>query len=343
MTATDVAAQAPAGRHQQPGLAPGLLMAAAGLGGALLGHRIVPQIGVLTWAVALGVAAANLNLLPQRGRAVLTRLTKRLLRAGVILLGFSVSIDAIAALGVPVIAAVAGMLLATLVGTTWLGTRMRLGGPRSLLIGTGVAICGAAAIAAMEDAAEADEEDVTTAIAMITLFGTIALTAFPLLRSPFGLDDVQYGVWTGASVHEVGQVVAAASPAGAAVVTVAVVVKLTRVLLLAPVVAGVSALRRIRSSRTGGETARPPLIPLFVLGFLACAGLRSTGVVPQAALGWIGTLQTIALGVALFGMGTSVHLASLVRRSKGSVLLAAAATLFITVGALGATLLVVHR
>ncbi|GAA0464036.1 membrane protein [Actinoplanes capillaceus] len=343
MTATDVAAPAPAGRHQRPGLAPGLLVAAAGLGGALLGHRIVPQIGVLTWAVALGVAAANLNLLPRRGRAVLGRLTKRLLRAGVILLGFSVSIDAIAALGAPVIAAVAGTLLATLVGTTWLGTRMRLGGPRSLLIGTGVAICGAAAIAAMEDAAEADEEDVTTAIAMITLFGTIALTVLPLLRSPLGLGDVQYGVWTGAAVHEVGQVVAAASPAGAAVVTVAVVVKLTRVLLLAPVVAGVSALRRIRSPRTGGETARPPLIPLFVLGFLACAGLRSAGVVPQPALGWIGTLQTISLGVALFGMGAGVHLASLVRRSKAAALLTAAATLFITAGALGATLLVLPR
>lgn len=194
----------------------------------------------------------------------------------------------------------------------------------------------------MEDAAGADDEDVTAAIAMITLFGTVALVGFPLLRGPLGLGDVQYGVWTGAGVHEVGQVVAAASPAGAAVVTVAVVVKLTRVLLLAPVVAGVSVLRRLRTPAEGGAAARPPLVPLFVLGFLACAALRSTGVVPQAALGGIGTLQVTALGAALFGMGASVHLASLVRRSPGAIALAAVSTVFVTGVALGATVLFVH-
>jgi uncharacterized membrane protein YadS len=103
----------------------------------------------------------------------------------------------------------------------------------------------------------------------------------------------------------------------------------------------VSALRRLRAPVADGGTARPPLIPLFVLGFLACAGLRSAGVVPQAALGWIGTLQVTALGAALFGMGSCVHLASLARRSRASIVLAAASTLFVTALALGATLLVV--
>jgi len=334
---------APAPPHRSPTISlPALVILAVGLCAAALGHRLVPQVGMLTWAVALGVAAANLNLLPARSQAAIGGLTKRLLRVGVMLLGFSVSIGAVMALGAPVIAVVAGTLLATVAFTTWLGTRLRLGGPRSLLIGAGVAICGASAIAAMEDAAGADDEDVTAAIAMITLFGSIALVAFPLLRGPLGLGDVQYGVWTGAGVHEVGQVVAAASPAGAAVVTVAVIVKLTRVLLLAPVVAGVSAIRRFRAPAADGDTARPPLIPLFVLGFLACAGLRSAGVVPQAALGWIGTLQVTALGAALFGMGSCVHLASLVRRSRSSIVVAAVSTLFVTAVALGATLLVVR-
>ena len=89
----------------------------------------------------------------------------------------------------------------------------------------------------MEETAGADEEDVTVSIAMVTLFGTIALVLLPLLQGPLGLTDLQFGVWAGASVHEVGQVVAAASPAGAAVVATAVVVKLTRVVMLAPVVA----------------------------------------------------------------------------------------------------------
>lgn len=90
-------------------------------------------------------------------------------------------------------------------------------------------------------------------------------------RHALGLTDVQLGAWAGASVHEVGQVVAAASPAGAAAVGVAIVVKLTRVLLLAPVVAGVSVLRRRRLRRdrdSAADAKLPPLVPLFVLGFL---------------------------------------------------------------------------
>jgi uncharacterized integral membrane protein (TIGR00698 family) len=316
----------------------GLAVLAVGLAGALLAHRVMPAVGVLTWAVVLGVVAANLNLLPRAGPAATGAVTKKLLRVGVMLLGFSVSLGSIAALGIPVIAIIVTALVATMTITVWLGRRMRLSGPRSLLIGTGVAICGASAIAAMEEPAGGDDEDVTAAIAMITLFGTVALVVLPLVRGPLGLSDPQFGVWSGASVHEVGQVVAAASPAGAAVVATAIVVKLTRVLLLAPVVATVSVARRIGSA----SATRPPLVPLFVLGFLACAALRSTGVVPAAALGWIGTVQVAALGAALFGMGASVHLASLLRRSGALVGVAALSTLVITGITLGGVLLFVR-
>ncbi|BCJ74606.1 membrane protein [Catellatospora sp. IY07-71] len=319
------------------------LTLAAGLGGAVLGHLLVPQIGVLTWAVALGVAAANLNLLPRTSRAALGTTTKKLLRTGVVLLGCSVSFGAVAALGAPVVALVAATLVGTLLSTVWLGRRLRLGAARSLLLGTGVAVCGASAIAAMEATADGDEEDVTAAVAMVTLFGTLALIAFPLLREPLGLSDLQFGVWTGAAVHEVGQVVAAAGPAGAAAVAIAVVVKLTRVLLLAPVVAAVSALRRLRSPGAATGTRRPSLVPLFVLGFLGCVALRSSGLLPPALLGWIGHLQVAALGAAMFGMGAAVHLPSLLRGSGRLVAAALVSTLFITGVALVGVLHLVPR
>jgi uncharacterized integral membrane protein (TIGR00698 family) len=322
-------------RRRRP-LVPALVVTALGLGVAALGHWLVPQVGVLTWAVAVGVVAANLNLLPASSKPALGYLTKKLLRAGVMLLGFSVTLGSIAALGAPVIAIVATVLVSTLLVTVWLGNRMRLGGPRSLLIGTGVAICGASAIAAMEETAGGDDEDATAAIAMVTLLGTVAMLALPLLHGPLGLSDLQFSVWSGASVHEVGQVVATASPAGAAVVATAVIVKLTRVLLLAPVVAAAGVIRRSTAPGVG----RPPLIPLFVLGFLACAGLRSTGVVPEFALGWIGTIQVMALGAALFGMGASVHIASLVKKSGALLAVATISTLFITGVALAAVLTV---
>ena len=265
------------------------------------------------------------------------------MRVGIVLLGFSVSFASITALGLPLIAVVAVSLVATLVVTTWLGRRMGLSAPRALLIGTGFSICGASAIAGMEETARADEEDVTVAIAMVTLFGTLALIALPLLAGPLGLTDTQFGMWVGASVHEVGQVVAAASPAGAAVVAIAVVVKLTRVVMLAPVVAAVSVLQRWRSPAPAEQGRRAPLVPLFVLGFLACVALRSTGLLPAVALDTIGTVQVWALGAALFGMGCSVKIASLFKGSGAVMVVSAVSTLFISAISLGGILLVTGR
>jgi uncharacterized integral membrane protein (TIGR00698 family) len=308
---------------------PGLLAAAVGLGGALLLHQLLPAIGVLTAAVALGIAATNLRLLPAAAQTGLHRVTKRLLRIGVVLLGFTVSFQAVAALGVTTIALVAATLVATLLVTTWLGNRLRLGPARSLLIGTGFAICGASAIAAMQDTAGADEEDIAVGVAMVTLFGTVAMLLLPVLAHAFDLSDVAFGIWAGASIQEVGQVVAAAGAGGAAVVGVAVIVKLTRVLLLAPVVAAVSLRRRLADPAGETGAARPPLVPLFVLGFLACVVVRSTGLLPQAVLDGISQVQVAALGAALFGMGACVRLATLFRGSGRVLVVATLSTLFI--------------
>lgn len=315
-----------------PSWLPGVCIAAGGIGIALIAHRLVGQVGALTWAVLFGALAANIGILPESSRPGLKLVTKKLLRVGVVLLGFSLSLVSIAALGAPVIALVVVTLFSTLILTTWLGMRMKLGRARSLLIATGFAICGASAIAAMEENAEADEDDVAVAIAMVTICGTVAMIVLPFLQGPLGLSDAQFGAWAGASVHEVGQVVAAASPAGAAAVSVAIVVKLTRVLLLAPVVAAVSVDRRRRARTVPGKldgVKLPPLVPLFVLGFLVCVVIRSTGVVPSGLLSLIGTAQTITLGAALFGMGTGVHLRSLVRSSGSAFALATVSTLVV--------------
>lgn len=324
-------------------LLPGLTVTAAGVIASIAGHGMVDQIGVLTWSVILGAAAANLGLLPCITKPGLRIATKKLLRVGVVLLGFSLSLVSISSLGVPVIALVVVTLLSTLLATSWLGLRMGLGRPRSLLIGTGFAICGASAIAAMEENAEADEDDVAVAIAMVTICGTIAMLAVPLLQTPLGLTDTQLGVWAGASVHEVGQVVAAAGPAGATAVAVAIVVKLTRVLLLAPVVAAVSVQRRRHSVAESGARVgkRPPIVPLFVLGFLACVVIRSTGMIPAPTLEVIGHVQTLALSAALFGLGTGVRVASLVRSGGPALVLGALSTIVVACVSLAGVLWIV--
>jgi uncharacterized membrane protein YadS len=148
----------------------------------------------------------------------------------------------------------------------------------------------------------------------------------PLLGTAAGLRDEQIGAWAGMSVHEVAQVVAAASPAGAAAVALAVVVKLTRVLMLAPIVAGVGLVQRRRGTATG---ERPPLVPLFVLGFLTMIALRSTGAVPAGVLTVAGTATTLLFTAALFALGTAVRLGDLLRTGRRGLLLGACSTVLV--------------
>ena len=114
---------------------------------------------------------------------------------------------------------------------------MGLPGDQPLLIATGYSICGASAIGAVSEATDSDERDAATSVALVTLCGTLAIAVLPLLQQPLGLSDAEFGRWVGASVHDVGQVVATAQTAGSDALGEAVLVKLMRVALLAPLVA----------------------------------------------------------------------------------------------------------
>jgi uncharacterized integral membrane protein (TIGR00698 family) len=212
------------------------------------------------------------------------------------------------------------IVVITFFGTQLLGRWMGVSPGTSLLVATGFSICGASAVAAMDGVTRNEEDEVVTAIVLVTLFGSLAIVVLPLLQHPLGLSDIEFGLWTGASVHDVAQTVATASVVGPSALAAAVVVKLTRVLLLAPMVAGVSLWRR------RGETAvygarRPPLVPLFVVGFLAMVGLRSTGLIPEQALACAQIIESIVLAAALFGLGAGVHLRSLARTGGRATLL----------------------
>jgi uncharacterized integral membrane protein (TIGR00698 family) len=195
----------------------------------------------------------------------------------------------------------------------------KLGLTRSLglLMATGYSICGASAIAAVEPFADATEEEVAYSIALVTLCGTLAIVVLPLVGSLLGLTDGQFGAWVGASVHDVGQVVAAASTRGRgsaanASLKLAVIVKLTRVALLAPLLAGVAVAARRRPHSDALEQAgRPPLLPLFIVLFLGAAALRSAGAVPVAWRPHIQDVETVLLGMGLFGLGSNVDLRKL--------------------------------
>nr|WP_246097765.1 putative sulfate exporter family transporter [Streptomyces botrytidirepellens] len=303
-----------------PAAAYGLGLAVCGVAAAWAVHRAVPAVPLLTAAVVLGIGAAHLpgtrGLVRGRGRAGLSLAGKRLMRLGIVLLGLKLSLDDVLGLGWATVAMVFCVVAATFGGTWWLGRRMGLRGDQPLLIATGYSICGASAIGAVSEVSDSDERDVATSVALVTLCGTLAIAVLPLLQQPLGLGDAQFGRWVGASVHDVGQVVAAAQTAGPAALKEAVLVKLMRVALLAPLVAALAVSVRTRAGArrtTTAGTRRPPLVPLFVAGFLCMVALRSTGLPSATALDAAATGQELLLAAALFGLGSAVHLPSLTR------------------------------
>ncbi|MFJ3234607.1 YeiH family protein [Streptomyces sp. NPDC086787] len=298
------------------GAGPGLALAAAGVGIAWLTHRAVPDVPMLTAAVVLGVAAAHTPWLRTRVRGVcrpgLGLAAKRLMRAGIVLLGLKLSMADVLGMGWATVVMVVAVVAATFLGTWWLGRRLGLPGGQPLLIATGYAICGASAIGAVSAVQDSEEDDVVTSVAVVTLCGTLAIAVLPLLQGPLGLADAEFGRWVGASVHDVGQVVATAQTAGGPALGEAVLVKLMRVALLAPLVAAMAITARRRGNTAPGAS-RPPLVPLFLVGFLAAVTLRTTGVLPDSLLGAAGVVQELLLATALFGLGSAVHLPSLTR------------------------------
>lgn len=306
------ATPAPARAAETTALVPGVAVVATGVAIAYGLHALLPSVSPLMFSLLLGALLTNIGLARPAFAAGFRFSGKRLLRMGLVLLGLQLAVPQVVALGGPVLLLVAGTVVVSFVGTNWLGRRLGLSRERSLLVATGFSICGASAVVALHGVTDSDEEDVMTAISLVTIFGSLSIVALPLLQGPLGLDEATFGMWTGASVHEVAQVVATASAVGSAALAPAVIVKLARVVLLAPLVAGVSIwARRANKGRQG--RSRPPIVPLFVVAFLAAMGLRSTGAVPDAALDVAAVLQSVLLSGGMFAMGASVRLAALVR------------------------------
>ena len=316
----------------------GVALALVGSGVGFLVHLVIPGIPWLTAALALGVivgcipaAREHLDDSLKPGLAIASR---RLLRIGIVLLGFKLALGDIAALGWVAIVAIA-LLVVLSFSLTWLIARaFRLPGDEPVLLAAGFSICGVSAVGAMAAARGSKQADTGTPIALVTLFGTAAIVILPALASVIGLDDVDYGRWVGASVHDVGQVVAAAQLAGPAALAAAVVIKLTRVLMLAPMVAvaSISARRKLDQG-----AARPPIVPLFIVGFIAAVLARTFLPIPDAALTIADTLQSVLLAAALFAIGASLRLERLVK--SGPRALAAAAVSWVVI--LGLALLLV--
>ncbi|MFE3445157.1 YeiH family protein [Nocardia sp. NPDC059180] len=320
--------------------APGLVLAAVVVAAIMLLTRQTSFLSPLLAAILVGAIAANVVDISERVRPGLQFCSKRLLRIGVALLGLQVTFSDIFGLGPAILLLVLVIVVAGIAGTMLLGRALGIGWTQRLLIACGFSICGAAAVAAADGVVDAEEEEVLTSIALVVVFGTLLIAIIPPASRAIGLDEATSGVWAGAAIHEVAQVVAVGGAIGGTALTIAVVVKLARVVLLAPVLAAISwHIRRRQTDASSVSERKPALVPLFVLAFLACAAVRSTGVIPSAALDAAREVQTVLLTAAMFALGTGVRLRSLARVGARPLVLAAGSTLWVTMLALAGALI----
>ncbi len=324
-----------------PRLLPGLAVAAGAALLAWLVHLALPAVPLLTAAVALGIVVGQVPALrPTLGGALAPGLrfaARSLLRAGIVLLGLKLSLVDIAGLGWVTIATTVAVVVLTFVGTLGLGRALGLPGHQPVLVASGFAICGASAIGAMGATVRARDDEQAVPVALVTLCGTLAIAVLPALWHPLGLSATGFGHWVGAGVHDVGQVVATAQIAGTAALAVAVVVKLTRVLMLAPMVAITAAVERRRAADVAGP--RPAIVPLFVVGFLVAVLVNTFVPLPEWVLTGADIVQTALLAMALFALGASIRVAALVRTGWRALVVGLTSWVLVAALAYGAVLL----
>jgi uncharacterized integral membrane protein (TIGR00698 family) len=266
--------------------------------------------------------------MPQDWNAGVNFAARRLLRIAVAFYGLNISIQQIAAVGLPGLAVSVAMVVGTLAIGTFVGQRL-LGLDRdtAMLTAAGSAICGAAAVLAFEPTLRAQPHKSAVAVATVVLFGTLSMFLYPVLYHAGWLDfDTQrLGIYIGGTIHEVAQVVGAASNVDPATTEVATIVKMTRVALLVPVllVLGVwlRAAGRSKShagSEGGHAGARLP-IPWFAVGFLALAIVNSLSILPGDVVVHLRQLDVFALTMAMTALGIETRF-SQIRKAGPRVL-----------------------
>jgi uncharacterized integral membrane protein (TIGR00698 family) len=312
---------------------PGLLMASVVAGSAYWLRELpgMTAFSPLILAILIGTAFHNLLGTPVIAKPGVAFSMRRLLRFGIILLGFQLTVSQIVEVGYHGFLIIAATLVATFFFTVWMGRPLGVERKLAQLIAAGTSICGASAVIATNTVTNGDDEDVAYAVACVTIFGSVAMFAYPLLPTLLHLDPHAFGLWSGASIHEIAQVVAAAFQDGKAAGEFGTIAKLSRVMLLAPVIIVLGWLAsRNTTLRNSASTAsaRPPM-PWFVLGFVTVVGLNSLVNVPAADKAAIAAVTTFLLSVALAAMGLETDIRKLTARGFRPALLGALAFLFI--------------
>src|SRR5262245_12634439 len=291
-------------------LLPGLVLCAAL---ATLGFWLADQpwlkntthVSALLLVILLGMAWKSLLPVPNAALPGIRMAQRPILRWAVAGLGFRLSLGELWKIGGPALIVVVISTFAALWFGWWIARRLGVSEKLGVLLGVGGSICGASAVVAADSVVQGEHRDAAVALGIITLLGTIGIVLYPLLAHALHMPEFVYGVWDGASLHEMAQVVAAGFGVSDEAARVATVVKLARICLLAPVVVYLGWSMRRHHEATGKAHVAP--VPWFLVLFVVFAALNSTGWVPAQALDVIrrADLWLLCVGMAGVGLQTS--------------------------------------
>ena len=260
-------------------------------------------------ALLSGVVFSNAGLVGSWAEPALKFAAGTLLKVGIALLGFRLAFSEISEIGSYVgIGIVICLVVIMFWGIQKIGGFLGSSSSLALLVASGFSICGLSAIAAMKPLSGADDEEVGYSLGLVILFGSLSVVVLPLIQLFSGLGSSDFGWWVGLAVHDTGQVVATASIDSDAALDSAVLVKMARVLMLAPILVGVSLFKKAKVSHHG---SRFRTIPMFIVGFLIAATLRSLDVFSDRTFEAIGDVRSFLITSAMFGLGAGVRFRAL--------------------------------
>lgn len=316
-------------RNIIPGLALSLGLAGAAIWAADLPAMKSLGFSALTIAIVGGMIIGNtvyrFIAVPSHQGIAFSK--QKLLRAGIILFGFKLTFQDIAAVGFSGVLIDALVLTSTFFLAFWLG-RKKLGLDEQsvILIGAGSSICGAAAILATEPVLKAHAEKVAVAVATVVVFGTAAMFLWPVMFEAvrhLGITEFSYGLFAGSTIHEVAQAVAAGKSVSDAAMNTAVITKMIRVMMLAPFLIALSSW--IAKKHRGNTHEKTGIsIPWFAVAFLAVAGFNSFSLLPHTLVQQIIALDNLLLAAAMGALGITTHVSAIRQAGTKPMLLASA-------------------
>lgn len=272
------------------------------------------SLSPLIVGIVLGILYANSlrNHLPQTWVPGITFCTKFVLRAGIILYGFRLTYQQVMQIGLPAIVIDTIIVLFTIIIGVIFGRLLKMDHDISLLTSTGSAICGAAAVLGAEPIVRSEPHKTAVAVSTVVIFGTLSMFLYPVLyrSGVFDLTPEQMGLYTGATLHEVAHVAGAGNAMGEAISDPAVIVKMIRVLLLAPALLVMSiVLARIPAKSAGTtECRRRVTIPWFAVGFVIVIAFNSLNLLPRETVDAINTFDTFLLTMAMTALGAETSI-----------------------------------